>query len=80
MKSKKYTDEVGIPMKSFVEEKEKRDIEMEFIRLSEVSLLKQHKLRLNKDKDVYSLNRYIDILPCNLLQIYIYFKLYFHQL
>lgn len=56
--------EKEILLQNFVKEIKSRSIEEEFEILEELTLLKTHKKRMNKEQSVAHLNRYIDILPC----------------
>jgi hypothetical protein len=56
--------EAEIKVSEFAKEAGKRDLEKEFNILEQVTFLKTHQERFNKDPEVQHLNRYCDILPC----------------
>lgn len=58
--------EAEIKASNFAKEAGKRDLDQEFSILEQVTYLKTHKERFNKDPEVQHLNRYCDILPCTL--------------
>jgi hypothetical protein len=57
--------EAEIPVSKYEKVRKERDIFEEFSIMEKITFTKEHNKRLNVDKDVQPLNRYIDILPCN---------------
>ena len=56
--------ESEIPESQLIKEAGKRDLNEEFQILEQLTYLKTHEERFNKDPSVQHLNRYSDILPC----------------